>query len=781
MADVLGDAQTLYRESMDQMREQRQQVEEDLLFSDPSNPQQWDDQEKRQRETDPGGSRPCIVNDQCGQYVSNVAGAVEKQPPSIHVIPSGGGADRQVAEHMDGFFRHIEHVSGAAQHYMRSLTSAGRTGVGYLIVRPAFTDRAMGYQEPRIGSEGDPLRVVFDPWSVEIDGSDADFAFLMTPLSKALFERKYPKCEAVSFGDEDSGARGDDSRESVLLAEQWYKDETTVNMIKVGYPTGDEAALSEDDYWLAKKNGDELKVLGNYKDKKTQVWWRRMSGAEILEETKDSDGKVMPFPSDSIGIVPVYGYVSWRDGRMHYCGIPRRARQAQRSYNYHVSEARAFMTQAPKSPWVVAERSIRKFKSLWDRSSVESRAYLPYDDIDETGQAIAAPQRTPLSIDLHNHIAGADQAIRDIQAAIGMYQANLGAPSNEQSGVAIDARKAQGEASTAHFPAHLSASLGQVGRIVMDMVPRVIDTKRQLRIIGIDQTPTMVTLDPNQKEAIKQGNGSLSINPNVGKYDVRVVVGASFTTQRQQAQQAFTEMMRANPAMAPALAPLWAQTLDVPHADQLAQVLTAIAPEPVRAILQPNQQDTVASLNGKIAQMQQALQEAVKHAQDAQQDATDATQKLQGMIHDAHDKQEEHLLGWYSAETDRLKVTGAQEQQLAQIQADLARDMAATIPEPVEEAQEQPPEEPMEDPAMGELKAGQQALVEHHQALADRMEKMHQAIVGRRVRIPVRDAEGNLTHVIDQPAPPDEEASPQDPMAGESAPPESAPQEAPTE
>jgi hypothetical protein len=55
--------------------------------------------------------------------------------------------------------------------------------VGYLIVRPEYIDRALGYQEPRISSEADPLRVVFDPWSVQLDGSDADFGYKLTSLS----------------------------------------------------------------------------------------------------------------------------------------------------------------------------------------------------------------------------------------------------------------------------------------------------------------------------------------------------------------------------------------------------------------------------------------------------------------------------------------------------------------------------------------------------------------------------------------------------------------------
>ena len=136
------------------------------------------------------------------------------------------------------------------------------------------------------------------------------------------------------------------------------------------------------------------------------------------------------------------------------------------------------------------------------------------------------------------------------------------------------------------------------------------------------------------------------------------------------------------------------------------------------------------------------------------------------MIHDAHDKQEEHMLGWYEAETDRLKVTGAQDAQMAQIQADLARDIAATVPEPVEEPQEQPaevePEVDMNKQTIDQMMANHGQVMEHHQALAGQIDKLHQAMTAPRTRIPVRDAEGNLTHVIDQMAPQDQPATPND-------------------
>ena len=664
MADVVKDAQQLYQDAIDALQDQRRQIGEDLEFSDPSDPQQWDKDIRRQRENDPGGARPCLVFDQCGQYVSNVSGQIEKQPPSLHAIPVGGGADKRAAEQLDGFFRHIEYSSRASQHYTRALTSAARAGVGYLIVRPQYIDRGLNYQEPRISSEGDPLKVVLDPWSVELDGSDANFGYLLTPLSHREFERRWPGKDKVSFNDLECSTVSD-SRESIYVAEGWIAEDRKSNMILSAGADGDQAWYSEDDYHAASQRaGVTLPVLDQKQTTERIVWWRTMSGVEVLEQCKDADGKPAPYPASGIGIVPVYGYVGWANGRMKYCGVPRRAMNAQRSYNYHMSEMHVFMGQAPKSPWLTPVRALAGLEPIWDRASVDSRAYLPYHDIDEAGQPIAPPTRNQQSTNLQNHVAGAERALHDIQASLGMYQASLGAPSNESSGVAIESRKQQGEAATAHFPAHLAAGLAQVGKLCMEMIPRLIDTKRQARILSFDGAPGTVTMDPGQSQAVLETDQGLSINPNVGRYDVRVVVGASYSTQRTQTQEALSEVMSRNPALTPAIAPIWAGTLDIPNADKLAQVLAAMAPPAVQAILNPDsdRQPKLADVMAKLEQTQQALQEAIQHAHDAQGEADQLKAEKEQAEDDAAIKA-------YDAETKRMvglkdAINPAQIQQL---------------------------------------------------------------------------------------------------------------------
>ena len=691
MSDQVAEARRLYQEAIDALSEQRDQIEEDLRFSDPSKPEQWDEAEKMRRLGDPGGARPCLVFDRTHQYIANVAGQFEQRPPGLHAMPVDNGGDKKVAEQLDGWFRHIEHQSRAAQHYARANYSAARAGVGYLTLKPEYTDRSLGYQEPRIGSEGDPLRVVFDPWSIELDGSDASFAYHLTPFSLREFKRRWPKADAVSFAEME--VIGDD-RQSVQVVEQWSMVEKSINCVIFTDANGDEVSLPEDQYWEAYQRGQVFQVNGQYKDKKRAVYWRRMSGAEVLDKMTDREGKEAAFPADNIGIIPVYGYVGFQDGRMRYCGIPRRARAAQQAYNFHKSEERAYILTAPKAPWVGPAEAFAPYKTLWDRANIEQRAYLPFAHLDGSGSPIPAPQRSTPTINLANHIQGAQEALRDLEASIGMYQANLGAPSNETSGVAIESRKQQGEASTAHFLTHAQAAIAHVGRMIMQMVPRLIDTRRQLRTLGFDGSAGIFTADPDQAQPVQETPRGLSINPNVGRYDVRVSVGAAYNTQRSQAAEAFNEVMARNPAMAPIIAPFWAQVQDFPQSDKLAQVMLAMAPEPVKAVLAPEKQGpTTEQLIGQVEQLQQQLQQAVQLAEQAGQAAQQATAEAESAKAEAAAKQaeialkaDETRIKAYDAETKRAQVLGLGEQQVRALVVQTIQQLMNN-PDPVQPAE----------------------------------------------------------------------------------------------
>jgi hypothetical protein len=124
----------------------------------------------------------------------------------------------------------------------------------------------------------------------------------------------------------------------------------------------------------------------------------------------------------------------------------------------------------------------------------------------------------------------------------------------------------------------------------------------------------------------------------------------------------------------------------------------------------------------------------------------------------------------YKAETDRLKVTGANEQQIQAITQELVQSMLDPVVGQMEQVLNPPMPEPMEPemPAPQEPAPEIMALAEGQQQLAQGVVQMAQQIQQGQVavaemvqelarltkktrkRIPVRDTQGNITEVIDR-------------------------------
>src|SRR5688500_6818393 len=91
-----------------------------------------------------------------------------------------------------------------------------------------------------------------------------------------------------------------------------------------------------------------------------------------------------------------------------------------------------------------------------------------------------------------------------MKSFIGIYDASLGARSNETSGRAIMARQREGDVSTFHFIDNLSRAIRHGGRILLDLIPTVYTTERMIRILGEDLTPKTVKVAPTGQPVTEQ-------------------------------------------------------------------------------------------------------------------------------------------------------------------------------------------------------------------------------------------------------------------------------------
>jgi hypothetical protein len=213
-------------------------------------------------------------------------------------------------------------------------------------------------------------------------------------------------------------------------------------------------------------------------------------------------------------------------------------------------------------------------------------------------------------------------ASEDIKSTTGQYDASLGATSNERSGRAILAREKQGDTGTYHFVDNYSRAVRYIGRQIIDLAPKIYDTQRIARIIGVDGETKMAKIDPSQPMPVKKITDQNGIviekiyNPSVGKYDVCVTTGPSYMTKRQESMEAMSQILQGNPNLWAVAGDLFVKNMDWPGAVEMAERLKKtidpklLSDQDDPALQAANQQ--MEAMGKEMEQMHQMLQNVSK-------------------------------------------------------------------------------------------------------------------------------------------------------------------------
>jgi hypothetical protein len=155
----------------------------------------------------------------------------------------------------------------------------------------------------------------------------------------------------------------------------------------------------------------------------------------------------------------------------------------------------------------------------------------------------------------------------DIKAVTGIYDASLGARSNETSGRAIMARQREADVGTFDYVDNLSRAMKYQGEILVDLIPKVYDTERAIRILGEDGAEDYVKLNAEVYDT--QTGRMVRVNDlSAAKFDVAITVGPSYTTQRMEQAEILMQLAQ-NPAIGPMVADLIVKSLDLPGAEEV--------------------------------------------------------------------------------------------------------------------------------------------------------------------------------------------------------------------
>jgi len=643
---IHAEAMELYDLSINADSINRERQREDIRFVKML--EQWPEDVKRSREEQ---GLPCLTVDQLNPIVNQVVNDCRLNKPAIKVKPVDSQGDPKTAEILGGLIKNIEYTSNADVAYDTAVDYSVSSGRGYMRVITDYARSDTFEQDLFIKPVPDPLTIVPDVYSTAADSSDWTYAFVLERVTKADYRRRFKRKDVVNWdtlATLDNDWFGDDC---ATIAEYWKREEVDAWVVMLsdgktekveeepeegqvlteGQPaidpfTGQPAIdpMTGEPVWIV----EPVTVIAIRETTAYKVTQYIVSGKEVLE-TVDWPGQYIP-------IIPVYGKDFFFEGRRHFLSLVRPAFDAQRMKNYWRSMSTSMVALAPRVPFIGHETAFQgEDAGKWETANSENHAFISVPD----GAQI--PQRQPNPVVSTGMLQEAMNAVDDIKSITGVFDASLGARSNETSGRAIIARQREGDVATFNFIDNLSRGIRWLGVVLVDLIPHYFSVERMARIINPDGDPqTVKFVSPEQMQQYIQQVGESQAQMEeiyslgLGKYDIAVESGPSFTTQREEANQFFVELMRALPQYAGLIAPAALKTFDAPGVVELTKQLQQ--------------------------RMDQAAQQAGQPPQPTPEDMIkmkEAEQKAQQAQADNEIKRQELELKAFEAETDRIRVS----------------------------------------------------------------------------------------------------------------------------
>lgn len=522
--------------------------------------EQWHQEDMTNRRLE---NRPCLTINRMPQFVRQITNEQRQNSPSIKVNPVDDRADVETAKILQGMIRHIEYNSNADNAYDGASEGAAIKGFGYFRIVTDYVDPVSFDQEILIKKIHDDFSVFLDPSSKEPDGSDANWGFIFEDLLEDEYKRQYPNSELSSMEQWESlGNKAPNwiNGKSCRIAEYFYKD---YEKKKVHLLSSGEVILDDD---LSIGLPENLQIIKTKMADIPVIKWCKINGIEILEKT-DWLGSWIP-------IIPVYGNMLFIDGKLVLEGVVRHAKDSQRMYNYWATSETETIALAPKAPFIVAEGQLSGFEKDWKTANSKSHAFLQYNPKSVAGQLIGPPQRNGYEAPVQAITMARMNAAEDMKATTGIYDASLGNRGNETSGVAIQRRNIQAQTSNFHFTDNLNKSIRHAGRILVELIPKIYDAARAVRIIGEEDQQEIVLINQFYEKHGRQVKHDLS----EGKYDVTINSGPSFQTKRQEAVAAMLDLTKALPQSASVIADIMVKNMDIPGSEEMSKRLKSILP-----------------------------------------------------------------------------------------------------------------------------------------------------------------------------------------------------------
>ena len=492
-----------------------------------------------------------------------------------------------------------------------ALLDAVSFGLGVLALG-SDTD-VSGKEVPVIYAITDPERVLLDPDSVELDGSDM--------MEAALIDYRSREWIRVHLGED-------------------YVPREDAQMIVTQASCNDLVPIVT--YYTLDTDGCHVTTFVN--------------NMELAEQSQVIGIHRIP-------VFPIWGEKTWIDDKTTYCGMVHKAKDIQRIVNYSMTQLIDRLALSPKGMWVGYMESFKKYDRYYKRAGSGNNPIIP-------AQRLANDNQTelPLPTRLDNNIQFADlQGIMDgtlgmLSSITGVDSKGLANVENDVTATAVLYTSKVFQNNVKHYFSHLRTSfkaLGDTCLVLMGHGEYTVDIAQgpeaymEMQTARQELTALLPVVEPNQKRALV--NAILRTHPDnqiLSQLYVDLNAIPAPTAMEAEMQQVAMQMKEA---------------LDQKN-EQIQQMSAEMAE--LRKQIENTDKDKVFQLRKMELEHQFGIEDTILKAQlDAGKDADKAAIDAE---RDRIKLESEAESAAIKAESDRMKLAT----QAAKSQIDLANKMS---------------------------------------------------------------------------------------------------------
>ena len=506
--------------------------------------------------------KPKYTFDEANPLVDDVMGEMMAAEFSIRVSPSGNAASRVTANIYEGIIRTIENISNASKIYMNSARIMVGTGADGWRVVQAYRDDDSFQQDLLIQSVPDWQNSVwFDPNAADQTMKDAQFAWVLTSMTKAAYDKLYPEGSGLSVSNDYTYPTYYFKKpDEVIVGEYLYRKKRTRELALMS-----DGSIYEMDADFDKVQNDlarqKITIVRTRKRQYHDVYSRMFDGGDFLTSPKKTVFNLIP-------LVPVFGNYRVSEGKPIWWSLTSKIMDPQRVINYAESRKIEEGALAPRGKiWMTKDQAKsddvrRTLRTL--NTNMEPVQFYDFTDNQLPPQYMGAPQSNPGLVET------SQSAQAFIARTSGTFDEARGAAPAHRSGEAVGLLQKKADNPKRKWFRAVEIAVEHTARIIMPAIPRVYDTQQEMILTQYDGRQDVVTIRRKVKD---QETGEIvELNDlSKGTYDVVCTSGPAFQSRQQETTTTITELAAIDPSILQLGADILLSNMQAPGLDKLAE------------------------------------------------------------------------------------------------------------------------------------------------------------------------------------------------------------------